>query len=164
MREFLTVGQIINTHGIKGEVKVYPLTDDVRRFRKLDVIYIDEIEKKVSWCKLQPDKIILKIEGIENPEEAYMYKDKYIQIKRDNAVKLESDRYFVADIIGSRVIDENNKELGIVFDVIFTGSNEVYWVKGKNKEDVLVPALKSVVSKMDMENKLITIKPVETWS
>lgn len=162
MREFLAVGQIINTHGIKGEVKVYPLTDDVKRFRKLDTIYIDGIERKISWCKLQPDKIILKIEGIETPEEAYKYKDKYLEIKRENAVKLENDRYFVADIIGSRVIDENNKELGNVFDVIVTGSNDVYWVKGK--EELLVPALKSVVIKMDMENKLITIKSVESWN
>ncbi len=162
MREFLAVGQIINTHGIKGEVKVYPLTDDTRRFRKLDIIYIDGIERKVSWCKLQPDKIILKIEGIETPEEAYKFRDKYIEIKRDNAVKLENGRYFVADIIGSKVIDENNKEIGNVFDVIFTGSNEVYWVKGK--EELLVPALKSVIVKMDMENKLITIKPVDVWN
>ncbi len=162
MREFLAVGQIINTHGIKGEVKVYPLTDDAKRFRKLETIYIDGIERKISWCKIQPDTVILKIEGIETPEEAYKYKDKYIEIKRENAVKLENDRYFVADIIGSRVIDENNKELGNVFDVIVTGSNDVYWVKGK--EEVLVPALKSVIIKMDMENKLIIIKSVESWS
>ena len=164
MKEFLAVGQIINTHGIKGEVKVYPLTDDTRRFRKLDTVYIDGIERKVSWCKLQPDKIILKIEGIETPEDAYKFRDKYIEIKRDNAVKLEDDRYFVADIIGSKVIDENDNEIGNVFDVIVTGSNDVYWVKEDGKEDVLVPALKSVIVKMDMENKLITIKPVETWS
>ena len=162
MREFLAVGQIINTHGIKGEVKVYPLTDDAKRFRKLETVYIDGIQRKISWCKIQPDTVILKIEGIETPEEAYKYKDKYIEIKRENAVKLENDRYFVADIIGSRVIDENNKELGNVFDVIVTGSNDVYWVKGK--EEVLVPALKSVIIKMDMEKKLITIKPVESWS
>jgi 16S rRNA processing protein RimM len=162
MREFLAVGQIINTHGIKGEVKVYPLTDDAKRFRKLETVYIDGIQRKISWCKIQPDTVILKIEGIETPEEAYKYKDKYIEIKRENAVKLENDRYFVADIIGSRVIDENNKELGNVFDVIVTGSNDVYWVKGK--EEVLVPALKSVIIKMDMENKLIIIKPVESWS
>jgi len=162
MREFLAVGQIINTHGIKGEVKVYPLTDDAKRFRKLETVYIDGIQRKISWCKIQPDTVILKIEGIETPEEAYKYKDKYIEIKRENAVKLENDRYFVADIIGSRVIDENNKELGNVFDVIVTGSNDVYWVKGK--EEVLVPALKSVIIKMDMESKLIIIKPVESWS
>jgi 16S rRNA processing protein RimM len=162
MKEILTVGQIINTHGIKGEIKVYPLTDDIRRFRKLKTVYIDGIEREISWCKLQVDKVILKIVGIESPEEAYKYRNKYIQVKRENAADLEEDRYFVADIIGCKVVDENGKEFGNVFDVIFTGSNEVYWVKGQ--EEILVPALKSVVAKMDIENKLIVIKPVEIWS
>jgi 16S rRNA processing protein RimM len=162
MKEILTVGQIINTHGIKGEIKVYPLTDDIRRFRKLKTVYIDGIEREISWCKLQVDKVILKIVGIESPEEAYKYRNKYIQVKRENAADLEEDRYFVADIIGCKVVDENGKEFGNVFDVIFTGSNEVYWVKGE--EEILIPALKSVVAKMDIENKLIVIKPVEIWS
>jgi 16S rRNA processing protein RimM len=162
MKEILTVGQIINTHGIKGEIKVYPLTDDIRRFRKLKTVYIDGIEREISWCKLQVDKVILKIVGIESPEEAYKYRNKYIQVNRENAADLEEDRYFVADIIGCKVVDENGKEFGNVFDVIFTGSNEVYWVKGE--EEILIPALKSVVAKMDIENKLIVIKPVEIWS
>jgi 16S rRNA processing protein RimM len=162
MKEILTVGQIINTHGIKGEIKVYPLTDDIRRFRKLKTVYIDGIEREISWCKLQVDKVILKIVGIESPEEAYKYRNKYIQVNRENAADLEEDRYFVADIIGCKVVDENGKEFGNVFDVIFTGSNEVYWVKGQ--EEILIPALKSVVAKMDIENKLIVIKPVEIWS
>lgn len=162
MKEFMTVGQIINTHGIKGEVKVYPLTDNTNRFRKLKKVYIDGIEKNVLWCKIQPDKIIMKIEGIETPEMAMKYKNKYLKVNRENAVSLEKGRYFVADIIGCNVIDEDNNEIGTVFDVIVTGSNDVYWVKGK--EEVLVPALKSVVVKMDMDNKLIVIKPVKTWS
>ncbi|MDF2502773.1 MULTISPECIES: ribosome maturation factor RimM [Clostridium] len=162
MKEFLTVGQIINTHGVKGEVKVYPLTDNTNRFRKLKKVYIDGIEKNISWCKIQPDKIIMKIEGIETPEIAMKYKNKYLQVNRENAVSLDEGRYFVADIIGCRVIDEDNNDIGTVFDVIVTGSNDVYWVKGN--EEVLVPALKSVVVKMDMDNKLIVIKPVKTWS
>lgn len=162
MKEFLTVGQIINTHGVKGEVKVYPLTDDAKRFRKLKKVYIDGIEKNVLWCKIQPDKIIMKIEGIESPEIAMKYKNKYLQVHRENAVTLEEGRYFVADIIGCRVVDENDTDIGIIFDVIFTGSNEVYWVKG-GEEEVMVPALKSIVVKMDMDNKLIVIKPVNTW-
>lgn len=162
MKEFLSVGQIINTHGIKGEVKVYPLTDDIRRFRKLKTIYIDDIEREITWCKLQADKVILKIEGIESPEEAYKYKNKYIKVKREEAVNLPKDRYFVTDIIGCKVVDENGKVFGDVAEVIFTGSNEVYWVKGEN--ELLVPALKSVITKMDIENKAIIIKPVEIWS
>lgn len=163
MKEFLTVGQIINTHGVKGELKVYPLTDNTKRFRKLKKVYIDDIERNVLWCKIQPDKIIMKLEGIESPETAMKYKNKYLKVPREEAVTLEKGRYFVADIIGSQVVDEDNNDIGIVFDVIFTGSNEVYWVKGK-AEDVMVPALKSIVTKMDMDNNLIVIKPVKTWT
>lgn len=162
MKDFLTIGQIINIHGIKGELKVFPLTDDSKRYRKLKTVYIDGVERKILWCKLQAKFVVLKIEGIETPEEAIKYRDKYLEVKRDDAVKLEEDTYFVADIIGCNVVDENNKELGKVFDVIFTGSNEVYWVKGK--EELMVPALKSVVVSMDLKNKLVTIKPVDSWS
>lgn len=163
MKEFLTVGQIINTHGIKGEVKVYPLTDNTNRFRKLKKVYIDNLEKEILWCKIQPDKIIMKIDGIDTPEEAFKYKNKYLKVSRLDAVKLEKGSYFVADIIGSKVIDENEKVVGTVHDVIFTGSNEVYWVKGDDK-DIMIPAIKSIIIEMDMNNKLIIIKPVETWS
>ncbi|AJA48138.1 ribosome maturation factor RimM [Clostridium pasteurianum DSM 525 = ATCC 6013] len=163
MKEFLTVGQIINTHGIKGEVKVYPLTDNTNRFRKIKKVYIDDEERNVLWCKIQPDKIIMKIEGIETPEVAFKYKNKYLKVSRKDAVALEKGSYFVADIIGCTVIDEEEKIIGTVHDVIFTGSNDVYWVKG-NEDDVMIPALKSIVVNMDMSNKRIVIKPVRTWS
>ena len=163
MKEFFSVGQIVNIHGIKGELKVYPLTDDSKRFRKLKNVYIDGIERKISWCKIMPKTVILKIEGVDTPEEAFKLKDKYMEIKREDAVKLEENRYFVADIIGSTVIDENGKEIGKVFDVIFTGSNEVYWVKGEG-EDVMIPALKSIVIDVNVEEKLIVIKSVDSWT
>lgn len=162
MREFITIGQIINIHGLKGELKVFPLTDDAKRFRKLKTVYIDGIERKIAWCKFQPKCVVLSIEGIDTPEDAVKYRDKYIEVNREDAVKLTEDTYFVADIIGCQVVDENSNELGKVFDVIFTGSNEVYWVKGK--EELMVPALKSVIISMDLKNKLITIKSVDTWS
>ncbi len=161
MKQFMTVGQIINTHGIKGELKIYPLTDDLRRFRKLKVVYIDSIERTVVWCKLQSDKVILKIEGIDSIEEAVKYKDKYLDVSREDAVKLEKDSYFIADIIGCNVVDENGVEYGKIADVIKTGSNDVYWIK--DGKELLIPALKDIVTNMDVENKKIIIKPVEIW-
>ncbi len=161
MKDFLAVGQIINTHGVKGEVKVYPLTDDIRRFRKLKEVYIDGSIIKVLWCKLQSDKVILKLESIESIEQAQKYKNKYIEVKREDAVKLSEGEYFIADLIGCKVFDENNAELGEVYDVIQTPSNDVYWVKGTT--EVLVPALKNIVSVIDVENKKIIIKPLEVW-
>lgn len=162
MNEFLNIGQIINTHGVKGELKVYPLTDDIRRFRKLKTVYIDGVEKNVVWCKLQTDKVILKIEGIESLDDAMRYKTKYLQVKREEAVKLPEGRYFVVDIIGCKVMDENGIELGSVSEVIFTGSNDVYWVKGK--KDLLIPVLDHIIKNIDVEKKEIIISPPEVWN
>lgn len=163
MREYLSVGVIINTHGVNGELKVYPLTDDMKRFKKLKNVYIDGLEKKVVWCKLQTDKAILKIEGIDTMNDAYKYKNKYIDVKREDAVKLPEGRYFIADLLNCEVFDENNLYLGKIYDVIKTGSNDVYWIKGENNSEVLVPALKNIVVKIDVENSKIIIKPVDTW-
>ncbi|ACA55232.1 ribosome maturation factor RimM [Clostridium botulinum] len=161
MKEFLAVGEIINTHGIKGEVKVYPLTDDMKRFKKLKEVLIDGEKRKILSCKLQPNNVVLKIEGIDSIEEANKYRKKLLEIKRENSVKLPKGSYFIADLIGCRVIDEDGKEIGQISDVIKTGSNDVYEVKGKS--EVLVPAIKDIVTNIDIENKTVTIKPLEIW-
>jgi 16S rRNA processing protein RimM len=162
MKEELTIGQIINTHGVKGELKVHPLTDDIKRFKKLKYVLVDGEEKKVVWVKPQNDKVILKLEGVESIEEAEKLKSKYLKVKREDAAKLPEGRYFVVEIIGSRVTDTNGKYIGEVKEVIFTGSNDVYWVKGE--KDVLIPVIESVVKDINIENSSITIEPVEVWN
>lgn len=161
MKQFLAVGQIINTHGVNGELKVLPLTDDIRRFRKLDTVIIDGVEKKVVWCKLQVDKVILKLEGIDSIEEAHKYFSKYVEVKREDAVELPESTYFVADLMGCTVYDSNGQNLGVIFDVLHTGSNDVYWIKEGN--ELLIPALKDIVIEVDIENKKMVIKPVDSW-
>lgn len=161
MKEFISIGQIINTHGLKGELKVYPLTDDIRRFRKLKEVYINSEARKVIWCKLQADKVILKLEGVETIEAAQRLKNNYLEVKREDAVELSEGEYFIADLVGCIVYDENRVELGTVFDVIQTPSNDVYWVKGKT--EVLIPALKDIVQSISVDNKEIIIKPLEVW-
>lgn len=163
MTEFFNVGQIINTHGVKGEVKVYPLTDDIRRFRKLTEVYIDNEVKKIKWCKIQPDKVILKLEGIESVEEAFKLKTKYISIPREEAADLKENQYFIADIKGCSVFDENENYLGKVYDVISTKNNDVYWIKRKDMEDLLIPALKDIVISVDINSSKIIIKAVDKW-
>lgn len=163
MTEFFNVGQIINTHGVKGEVKVYPLTDDIRRFRKLTEVYIDNEVKKIKWCKIQPDKVILKLEGTESVEEAFKLKGKYITIPREEAAKLKENQYFIADIKGCSVFDENEEYLGKVYDVINTKNNDVYWVRRKDMEDLLIPALKDIVISVDIDSNKIIIKAVDKW-
>lgn len=161
MKQFLTVGKIINTHGIKGEVKVQSTTDDLSRFRSLKSAYIDDIKVEVCGCKLQPNKAILKIKGIDTIEDAQRLKNKEIKVERQNAVKLKRDSYFAADIVNCDVYDENGLYLGKVNDIIYTGSNEVYCVEGES--EILVPALKSIVMDIDIENNKIIIKPLDVW-
>lgn len=161
MEKFITIGEIINTHGVHGELKILPMTDDLKRFRKLKKVYIDGEEKMVSWCKLQADKAILKIEGIDTMNDAIKYKTKLLKVSREDAVKLPEGRYYEADIIDCTVEDENGAYLGKINEIIHTGSNDVYWIKGEN--ELLIPALKSVVTKMDVENRKIIIKPVGQW-
>lgn len=161
MKEYLSVGQIINTHGLNGEVKVFPLTDDIKAFKTLEKIFIDNKETHILDVKFQNDKVILKIEGIDSIEQAMKYKNKYIEVKRDDAEKLSEGSYFIADLIGCTVYDENGEDLGKIADVIQTKSNDVYWIK--EKKELLIPALKDIVVNINIEEKKVIIKPVSQW-
>ncbi|GAA0722933.1 ribosome maturation factor RimM [Clostridium malenominatum] len=161
MKDFLSIGQIINTHGLKGEVKVYPLTDDLNRFKKLKKVYIEGKETNIEGCKLQIDRVILKIEGVDSIEDAMKLKNKYLEVKREEAAKLPEDSYFIADLIGCTVYDEDNKNLGKIYDVIQTKNNDVYWIK--EGTELLIPALKTIVVSINIEEKVIIIKPVNQW-
>lgn len=161
MKDILRVGKIVNTHGLKGEVKVIALTDDPKRYNELDFVIIDGVERKIQGCKYQKDRVIVKIEGINTIEEAEKYKNKYMEIPREYAVPLEEDTYYIADIIGCIVYDTDGKNLGEIYDVIQTKNNDVYWIR-KPKE-LLIPVLLDIVTDIDIENKKITIKPVGEW-
>ena len=161
MKQFLKIGLIINTHGVKGDLKISPQTDNVKRFKKLKRVYIDGEEKQVEGCKILNDKVALKIQGIDSIEVANKYRDKYIEVLREDAVDLPEGRYYFADIIGCKVLDEDENYLGKVKDVLQTKNNDVYWVEGE--KELLVPALKTIVVKIDIENKEIIIKPVKSW-
>jgi len=161
LEQFLNVGQIVNTHGVKGEVKVFPLTDDPMRFKKLKKVIIDNKEVQILSYKFQKDRVILKLEGIDTMDDAIRLKGKYLKISREDAVKLPKDTYFIADLIGCSVFDTDETPLGEVYDVIKTGSNDVYWVKGI--KELLIPVLKEIVLDINVEDKKIVIKPVKEW-
>ncbi|WP_010292776.1 ribosome maturation factor RimM [Clostridium senegalense] len=163
MKEFMSIGQITKPHGVRGEVKVFSLTDSLEEFRELEKVYIDGVERKITSCKLQSDRAILKIEGIESMNEAEEYRNKYLKIHRNDAKQLEEDSYYVADLIDCKVFDTDGVELGKVYDVLETGSNDVYWVQG-GKEEVLIPALKEIIVSINIEKSEIVIKPVKVWS
>ncbi|AGX42402.1 ribosome maturation factor RimM [Clostridium saccharobutylicum] len=161
MGKLFKIGQIINTHGVKGEVKVYPLTQEVDKFKRLKTVLVDGIEKKILGVKFQKDRVILKIEGIESMNDAETYKQKYIEIPRANEPELPPDTYYVADLKECIVYDTNEKELGRVFDVISTPNNDVYWIK--EPKELLIPVLRDIVLDVNIDSKKIIIKPVGEW-
>lgn len=162
MKKFLTIGEITKPHGIKGEVKVFPLTDDIQRFKKLKRVFIDGQEVKVSYVTVGHDRAILRLEGVDRVEEAEKLRKKLLVVPREEAVKLEEDSYFIEDLKDCTVYDEEGLELGKVADVIQTGANDVYWIK-KPKE-LLIPAIRDVVLSVDVEAEKIIIKPIRVWS
>jgi len=164
MLQYFEIGKIVNTHGIKGEVKVIPLTDDPIRFKKIKSAYISsEIaenmqEYNFEGVKYHKNFVILKIKDINNSNEAEKLKDKFIIINRDDAVKLPRDSFFVCDLINCSVYDEKGNSLGILVDILQTGSNDVYIVRDENKKELLIPALKSVVKEVSVEDKKIIVE------
>lgn len=161
MEEYLEIGQIVNTNGLKGTLKVKPLTDDITRFEELETIYIEKakelIEFKIQEVKYSKNMVLLKLEGIDSIDEAEKYKNFYIKINRKDAVELEEDSYFIVDIIGCEVYTDNEELLGKVIDVFQTGSNDVYTVKNSEGKEILLPAIEEVVKDINIDNKKIIV-------
>ena len=164
MLEYLSIGQIINTHGLRGEVKVYPLTDDISRFEKLKEAYVEEndglVKYKVESVKFLSSTVAVKLKGIDSEEAANKLRGFYIKVDRKSAVKLPKDTYFICDLIDLEVYDEKGLLIGTIKDVLQTGSNDVYVIQSSGK-DILIPALKDIVKKIDLENKKILVEMPE---
>ena len=162
MKKFLTIGEITKPHGIKGEVKVFPLTDDIQRFKKLKRVFIDGQEVKISYVTVGHDRAILRLEGVDSVEDAEKLRKKLLVVPREEAVRLEEDAYFIEDLKDCTVYDEEGLELGKVAEVIQTGANDVYW--SKKPKELLIPAIRDVVLSVDVEAEKIIIKPIRVWS
>lgn len=160
LEQYLEIGKITKSHGVKGEVRVLPLTDDPERFSLLEWVYIrkdSRLEKVyVESVKYSKGMVLLKLKGVDDMDAADAMKNMFIVLDRANAVKLPEGSFFICDIIGCSVF-ENDKLLGVVADVLQTGSNDVYIVKDENGKEILVPALKSVVSNIDIEGRRIEV-------
>lgn len=161
MVEFFRVGVIANTHGIRGEVKVYPTTDDINRFKKLKEVLLDtekeKLELHVESVKFFKNMVILKFKEYNNINDIEMYKGKDLLVTRANAVKLEKNEYFIADILGAKVVLEDGSEFGILEDVMQTGANDVYVVKTNDGKEVLLPKIDECVKNLDIENQIVTV-------
>ena len=161
MEEYFEIGQIVNTSGLKGILKIKPFTDDIKKFSNLKTIYIKTksglTEFKIEQVRYVKNMVMLKLAGIDTVEEAEKYRNLYIKILRDQEEELEEGSYYVVDILGCKVNTDANQELGKIVDVFQTGSNDVYVVKDELGKQILLPAIKEVLKQVDLENKKIIV-------
>lgn len=161
MEQFLRVGVITSPHGVRGEAKVFPTTDDPKRFEKLGEVIIrkndTEIKTKVDGVRYANHLIIVKFACFDAPEEVRGFLQADVMIDRKDAVPLEEGEYYIADLIGMKVISDEGKELGMLKDVLQTGANDVYIVNGENGKELLFPVIPDCIKKVDLENNIVTV-------
>lgn len=155
MEQFLQVGVISSTHGVRGEVKVFPTTDDKNRFKKLKKVILDtgkeQMSLEIEGVKFFKQFAILKFKGIDNINDIEKYKGRSLLVERANAVRLRKDEYFIADMIGMDVFTEDGAIFGKLTDVMETGANDVYVVETTKGQEVLIPAIKQCILEVDVE-------------
>ncbi|MBD5546875.1 MAG: ribosome maturation factor RimM [Lachnospiraceae bacterium] len=161
MENLFQVGIISSTHGIKGEVKVFPTTDDAKRFKKLKEVLLDTGKERlcleIESVKFFKQFVILKFKDYDNINDIEKYKGKSLFVTRENAVKLKKDEYFIADLIGIEVISEDDALKGRLTDVIQTGANDVYVIRLEDGRELLLPAIKDCILNVNLEEGRMTV-------
>ncbi|MCM1183172.1 MAG: ribosome maturation factor RimM [Roseburia sp.] len=161
MEEILQVGIITQTHGLRGEVKVFPTTDDPKRFKRLKEVLLDTGKEKlpleIEGVRFFKKLVILKFKGYDDINDIERYKGKSLYVTRENAVRLRKDEYFIADLIDLEVFDEEDQPLGVLTNVIETGANDVYAVRLANGRELLLPAIKQCILEVDMEARRMKV-------
>lgn len=161
MEQRFRIGEIANTHGIRGEVKVYPTTDDVARFKKLKKCILEtkqgEMLLHVESCKFFKQFAILKFKEFNNINEVEQYKHCSLYVEREDAVKCEEDEYYIADLVGCTVYNEDDSELGDLVDVIQTGANDVYVVRMESGKELMIPAIKECILSVSITERRVKV-------
>lgn len=161
MDEFFKIGIVTTAHGVRGEFKVYPTTDDAQRYKKLKSVYIDNGKtrenKRVVSVKFFKQFVILKLEGIDTMDDALKYRNAELYVERKDAVKCAKDEYFIADLIGVEVFDESEVLLGTLTEVYQTGANDVYEITKPDESSFLMPAIKDCILNVDIEGRKMTV-------
>ena len=155
MEQLLQVGVITQTHGIRGEVKVFPTTDDPARFERLRKVTLDtgreSLELEIEKVRFSKQFVIVKFKGLDDINQVERYKRCPLLVRREDAVPLEEDEYYIADMIGIQVETEDGEAFGTLKDVIETGANDVYVVETSSHGEVLIPAIKECILEVDIE-------------
>ncbi len=163
--DLFRVGVIANTHGIRGEVKVYPTTDDLNRFDRLKEVILDtgreRINLQVQGVRYFKNMAILKFKGIDNINDVEKYKGKDLLVTRENAVPLEENEYYIADLIDMEVYNEDGSRLGILNDVMQTGANDVYVIALENGKELLLPNIDQCILDVNTEENKMTVHVLE---
>lgn len=165
MEDYLQVGVITQTHGIRGEVKVFPTTDDVRRFKKLKEVILDAKREQrtleIEGVKFFKQFVILKFKGIDNINDVEQYKNCPLLVTRANAVPLAPNENFICDMIGLKVVSDEGAEIGTLTDVLQTGANDVYVVETAQKKEVLLPAIPQCVLDVKLDEGIVLVHMME---
>ena len=161
MEDLLQVGAITTTHGVRGEVKVFPTTDDPKRFLDLKHVILDDGREKrnleIEHVKFFKNLVILKFRGIDNINDIEKYKKAGLFVTREDAVELSEDEYFIADLIGLTVVTDEGEEIGTLSDVLQTGANDVYVVSKQGQKDILIPAIHECILDVDLEQQKVEV-------
>ena len=166
MEKYLRVGVITSPHGVRGEVKVYPTTDDAMRFKKLDHVILDlgrgeSRELKIRQVKFFKNMVILKFDGVDTMNEVEGWRQKDLLITRDQAVPLQEDEFFITDLIGLTVVTDEGDTLGTLTDVMETGANDVYQVVTEEEKEILIPAIRQCILEVDVEEGRMKVHLLE---
>ena len=161
MEDYFKIGIITSSHGVRGEMKVFPTTDDTRRFKKCKEVYVEDktglVMYEVESARVSPDKVLLKLKGIDAPEEAVKLRQRGIFVDREHAVKLSKDEYFIADLIGLEVRNEDGDRIGVIEEVLPTGANDVYQIAMDDKRELLLPAIKDCILEVNVEQGFMRV-------
>ena len=161
MEDFLKVGVITTTHGVRGEVKVYPTTDEPERFLELDHVLLDTGKEfrdlEIKNVRFFKNLVILKFKGIDNINDIEKYKGHDLWIPREEGQELDEEEYYIADLLGLHVILDDGTEFGTLKNVMETGANDVYIIDTNAHGEVLVPAIRECIQDIDLEKNTMTI-------
>ena len=161
MESFIVVGKIVKPQGVRGQVKVMPITDDPERFSALETVYLSDDEKPlhVSSCDVREGYAYMNFSGVDSRDAAESLRGRYVRVRREDAAQLPEGRYFIADLVGCEVRDENGKNLGVLKDVLQHGAADVYIVDSEKRFSF--PAIKQVIRGVDINARVITVDPSE---
>lgn len=157
MEKRLEVGQIVNTFGIKGFVKVKPWVNDIERFDDLEKVYVKAKKLEIEEVKYHKDMVLIKFRGIETVEQAEMLRNSYLEIDREDAIPLEEGTYYIVDLLESEVYSDEGEKLGILEDIYNTGAKDIYVVKNELGKTILLPGIPEVIKEVNLEEKKITV-------